>query len=279
MRRVMMDMRRYGKMFSLAMFLAVFLLSAPPAEAIFKEESKALPGIIVGEVACYKDNPVKKDICNSYWALLKTEIRESKKLRLVSLPDVVMPTSFEASTEAEEKAIADYHAGVARWEFLSKAHMDAILRGDESALLDAGEKLSAYSKSVGRTIVSTANPYPVSTSLREPLRRLGEENGARYILFCHLIGIRGGAVIGFLNFGNKVTGQVDYYLIDTLEGKIYRTHKERSKSARTQSLLAFGEVGKEMPTEMLLQRIMEKGAQEFIKDLEKQCGGKNNEEN
>lgn len=279
MRRVMMDMRRYGKMFSLAMFLAVFLLSAPPAEAIFKEESKALPGIIVGEVACYKDNPVKKDICNSYWALLKTEIRESKKLRLVSLPEVVMPANFEASTEAEEKAIADYHAGVTRWELLSKAHMDAILRGDESALLDAGEKLSTYRKSAGPTVVSTANPYPVATSLREPLYRLGKENDARYILFCHLIGIRGGFVYSGLSYGNKVTGQVDYYLIDTLEGKIYRTHRERSKSAQTTVLLTFGTTGKDMSPEMLLQRIMEKGAEKFVKELEKQCGGKKDEEN
>lgn len=282
-------MKRYFKVFSLAAVFALSLLGAAPAEALFQQDGK-LPGIIVGEVACYKANPVKQSICDSYRALLKAKILESKKLRLVSLPEPAVPPRLaaytaedelseeeEALSEAEVKAITDYYAALELNELMGRAHMDAMLKGDEAALVEANDKLTAYSKSVGRGLIATTNPYPVSTNLREPLKKLGEklgeEPGARYILFCHLVGIKGGSIYNGWSSGNKITAQVDYYLIDTLEGKTYRTHKERSKSAK-KTFLIYASVGKEMSLEMLLQRIMEKGAEQYVKELEKQCGGK-----
>lgn len=271
-------MKRYFKVFSLAAVFALSLLGANSAEALFQQDDK-LPGVIMGEVACYKANPVKQSICDSYRALLKARILESKKLRLVSLPEPAVPARLAASTEedelseAEVKAITDYYAALELNELLGRAHMDAMLKGDEAALVEANDKLTAYSRKTVRGLVTKTSPYPVSADLREPLRKLGKEHGARYILFCHLIGIKGGAVYNGWSSGNKITAQVDYYLIDTLEGKTYRTHKERSKSAK-KTFLIYASVGKEMSLEMLLQRIMEKGAEQYVKELEKQCGGK-----
>lgn len=277
-------MKRYFKVFSLAAVFALFVLGATPAEAIF-DQNNTLPGVIVGEVACYKANPVKQSICDSYRALLKAEIIESKKLRLVSLPEPAVPPRLAASTEedepseeaalsqAEVKAITDYYAALELNELLGRAHMNAMLKGDEAALDEANDKLTAYSRKTVRGLVTKTSPYPVSADLREPLRMLGKEHGARYILFCHLIGIKGGAVYNGWSSGNKISAQVDYYLIDTLEGKVHRTHKERSKSAK-QMYLIYATAGKTMSLEMLLQRIMEKGAEQYVKELEKQCGGK-----
>lgn len=277
-------MKRYFKVFSLAAVFALFVLGATPAEAIF-DQNNTLPGVIVGEVACYKANPVKKTVCDSYRALLKAEIIKSEKLRLVSLPEPIVPARLAASTEedeiseeaalseAEVKAITDYYAALELNELLGRAHMNAMLKGDEAALDEANDKLTAYSRKTVRGLVTKTSPYPVSADLREPLRMLGKEHGARYILFCHLIGIKGGAVYNGWSSGNKISAQVDYYLIDTLEGKVHRTHKERSKSAQ-QIYLIYGTGGKTMSLEMLLQRIMEKGAEQYVKELEKQCGGK-----
>ena len=169
-------------------------------------------------------------------------------------------------------------------ELMVTVHRDAIVHGHYYNRGRSNAELIRYANDVfGKNYRPTdeeykamrkkaGTPYKLSPQVAYDLKQYAAEEGIRYFLFCNISHIE----VWLKNIlfsdnkfasGKSMAVELEYYLVDANTGYVYDGFSREAKTANMiNAIIVSG--GKNMPSNVLFQRIME----EQVKDVVKKMG-------
>lgn len=169
-------------------------------------------------------------------------------------------------------------------ELMATVHRDAIVHGHYYNRGRSNANLINYANDVlGKNYRPTddeykallkkaGTPYKLSPQVAYDLKQYANEEGIRYFLFCNISHIE----VWLKNIlfsdnkfesGKSMAVELEYYLVDANTGYVYDGFSRESKTANMiNAIIVKG--GKNMPSNVLFQRVME----EQVKDVVKKMG-------
>lgn len=169
-------------------------------------------------------------------------------------------------------------------ELIATVHRDAIVHGHFYNRGRSNAELIRYANSVlGKNYRPTdeeykamrkqaGTPYKLSPQVAYDLKQYANEEGIRYFLFCNISYVE----VWLKNIlfsdnkfesGKSMAVELEYYLVDANTGYVYDGFSREAKTANMINAIIF-RGGKNMPSNVLFQRIME----EQVKDVVKKMG-------
>ncbi len=245
------------KSLSIVLFAAVFLLPCVVLAKPFANE--ALPGIVLCEVKSYGESDIRQELFFSLRDFVFDDLCNCGKFRVEPklTIDPVLPNGERVQLD----------------KFFSNVHMEAISRSPAFEEADANEELQRYSKSVIRTGGEDGDVYLLSSFLREKVKEIGNVHRAKYLLFCNLktadsYKTEGVEISDFhRSEGTRVRIELDYYLVNTENGKVFEGRDEGGKSSNTLGLGNLLTFGKQLTVEDMYHKTLDKMSRNLVKTI------------
>lgn len=245
--------------FAVALLLPVLFMSANLAEAGAFEHANTAKGVpsAIGEIACHGEDELEDQMMTGLEDAYADAFTVSDKFRLTS--------------PVQNKAL------------MSTVHKDAIVHGHFYNRGHSNADLIRYANEVlGRNYRPTddeykeirknaGKPYKLSPQVASDLKQYATDNGIRYFLFCNVSHIEvwlKKTIFSQNDFerGKTLTIEMEYYLVDAKTGYVYDGFSHESKTANMiNALIVQG--GKNMPVNMLFQRVMEEQVKKVVNDM------------
>ncbi len=234
-------------------FLILNVVASAPAYAIF-EQDMSLPGVVVCEVESYGEDALRQEYFYTFEELLIDQLRSSKSFR------VEQKLNVDPVLDNGEKVDLDY--------FFSIVHMDAIARGENFVQERSHMRLVRYARSIEGDLAKEGD-YSVSLSLKETLKKIGELHHVKYLIFCNLKNVEVDLKKNIAFYqrddlkGMKLKMDMDYYLVNTENGKIFEGHSFADKTAQIIDVVVL-KYGKSITVQQLLHTILERQAERAV---------------
>ena len=166
---------------------------------------------------------------------------------------------------------------------MNKVHKDAIVHGHFYNRGHSNADLIHYADSVlGRNYRPTdeeckarrkdaGKPYKLSPEVAAELKQYAMENNLEYLLFCNVSHIEvwlKNILFSQNDFerGKTIAIEMEYYLVNAKTGYVYDGFSRESKTANMiNAIIVQG--GKNMPVNVLFQRVMEEQVKKVVKDM------------
>ncbi len=249
--------------FYLMSFFWLLRMAAPctvSAEDVFRANDAALPGIVLCEVNGYGENAVRQELYYSLRDLLLDKLYSSGKLR------VEPRLTIEPVLPSGERVNLD--------RFFSQMHMDAIAHSPHFERGEANKLLRDYSASVVKRTSADGNVYSIGGTMKEKAKDIGAAHHAKYLFFCNLrdvdiYGTDGVALPSFhISDGIKMKVQLDYYLVNSENGKVFEGREAENKSVKSFSIAGL-DVGRELTVENMFHKVLDKMAEKAVDTIVK----------
>lgn len=168
-------------------------------------------------------------------------------------------------------------------ELMTTVHRDAIVHGHYYNRGRSDAELIRYANTVlGKNYRPTdeeykalrkkaGTPYKLSPQVAYDLKQYATAEGIRYFLFCNISHIE----VWLKNIlfsankydsGKSMAVELEYYLVDARTGYVYDGFSRESKTANMINAIVITG-GKNMPSNVLFQRIMEEQVKDVVKDM------------
>lgn len=168
-------------------------------------------------------------------------------------------------------------------ELMTTVHRDAIVHGHYYNRGRSDAELIRYANTVlGKNYRPTdeeykalrkkaGTPYKLSPQVAYDLKQYANAEGIRYFLFCNISHIE----VWLKNIlfsankydsGKSMAVELEYYLVDARTGYVYDGFSRESKTANMINAIVITG-GKNMPSNVLFQRIMEEQVKDVVKDM------------
>lgn len=250
-----------------------FLTGSVSAAGLFHNAGSG-PRIFIGEVQSYGDYELKREAFDTFADKLYQNMT-AKNFQVVSRADMTNEAGRHDEGNSEEDTK------------LSVIHMDAIIHGHWFEHGEAAAKLVRYADAaMGRKYFyddvrienwrkQSGVPYRLSPAVAQQAEQIAQTYGAQYMLFVNLkdVDVR----LKHTMFasrteretrGKKVTAVVDYYLLNTANGKVFEGHCENKKTAQLMNF-AIVKNGKGMNVDEMLNQVMAAQVEDIVADLNK----------
>lgn len=168
-------------------------------------------------------------------------------------------------------------------ELMTTVHRDVIVHGHYYNRGRSDAELIRYANTVlGKNYRPTdeeykalrkkaGTPYKLSPQVAYDLKQYANAEGIRYFLFCNISHIE----VWLKNIlfsankydsGKSMAVELEYYLVDARTGYVYDGFSRESKTANMINAIVITG-GKNMPSNVLFQRIMEEQVKDVVKDM------------
>lgn len=241
------------------LLLPALLLSASLAEAGAFEHANMAKGVpsAIGEIACHGEDELEDQMMTGLEDAYADAFTVSDKFRLMS------PAGNKALMSAVHKdAIVHGH-------FYNRGHSNADLIRYANEVL--GRNYRPTDEEYKEIRRNAGTPYKLSPQVAADVKQYAIDNGIRYLLFCNVSHIEvwlKKTIFSQNDFerGKTLTIELEYYLVDAKTGYVYDGFSRESKTANMiNALIVQG--GKNMPVNMLFQRVMEEQVKKVVKDM------------
>lgn len=266
-------MKAFSRLAAAAVVSFAFFTGSVSAAGLFDNAGSG-PRIFIGEVQSYGDYELKSEAFDTFADKLYQSMR-TKNFQVISRADMTNEAGRHDMGTSDEDAQ------------LSLIHMDAIIHGHLFEHGEAAAKLVRYADAaMGRKYFyddarienwrkQSGVPYHLSPSVTQQAEQIAQDYGAQYLLFVNLkeVDVR----LKHTMFasrtdretrGKKVTAIVDYYLLNTSNGKVFEGHCENKKTAQLMNY-AIVKNGKGMNVDEMLNQVMEAQVEDIVADLNK----------
>jgi len=219
------------------------------------------PGIMVGEVCGYVDYPVTQEFLDAFEDVLKEQIENTKEFRL------------EVPVNTQEIKLRGILTSINT--VLSHIHMNAIAKGGNyqrgevsAALLRYTDDLYGYKYQPAKREKNRKNIaeyYKLSQYLEYPLQELREKYNISYLLFCNVKQVN--ARRNNSATSHKMDVNIDYYLVDTVKGRVYEESNFSDKSVQSIEIPVYFRYSKTSSPNQMLHDVLEAQANRIVKDI------------
>lgn len=246
--------------FMLALWLPVLFVSASLAEAGAFEHANMAKGVpsAIGEIACHGEDELEDQMMTGLEDAYVDAFTVSDRFRLMS------PVKNKALMSTVHKdAIVHGH-------FYNRGHSNADLIHYANKVL--GKNYRPTDDECKEMRKNAGKPYKLSPQVAADVKQYAIDNGIRYLLFCNVSHIE----VWLKNIlfsqndyerGKTLAIELEYYLVDARTGYVYDGFSRESKTANMiNAIIVKG--GKNMPVNMLFQRVMEEQVKKVVKDME-----------
>lgn len=246
----------------------LLLLTAPGVSfAGLFEQNANLPGLVVCEVKSFGENALRQEFFYTFEDLLREKLQASTKIKLEPKwsGNILLPSGETATLD----------------EAFNLIHMDAIVNSSFFAQEEANGELRTYLQNYYQNKLrkvpylggkKKSSVYTLGSSLRNLVQEISTDKGVKYLLFCNLKNAEVDIKhhydsSGFQSLkGTKVKVDIDYYLINANNFKVYEAYSTNDKTAQIFDFIIL-KFGKQFTTQQLLQGVLEVQAEKIAKDL------------
>lgn len=212
---------------------------------------------VIGEVACHGEDELEDQFMTGLRDAYADAFNGSEKFSLRS-----PAPAPELMTTVHRDAIVHGH-------YYNRGRSDAELIRYANTVLGKNyrptdEEYKALRKKAG-------TPYKLSPQVAYDLKQYATAEGIRYFLFCNISHIE----VWLKNIlfsankydsGKSMAVELEYYLVDARTGYVYDGFSRESKTANMINAIVITG-GKNMPSNVLFQRIMEEQVKDVVKDM------------
>lgn len=212
---------------------------------------------VIGEVACHGEDELEDQFMTGLRDAYADAFNGSEKFSLRS-----PAPAPELMTTVHRDAIVHGH-------YYNRGRSDAELIRYANTVLGKNyrptdEEYKALRKKAG-------TPYKLSPQVAYDLKQYANAEGIRYFLFCNISHIE----VWLKNIlfsankydsGKSMAVELEYYLVDARTGYVYDGFSRESKTANMINAIVITG-GKNMPSNVLFQRIMEEQVKDVVKDM------------
>lgn len=110
-----------------------------------------------------------------------------------------------------------------------------------------------------------ADCYKLSQYLEYPLQELREKYNVSYLLFCNVKQVN--AWRNNSATRHKMDVSIDYYLVDTVKGRVYEASSSSDKSVQTIEIPVYFRYSKTSSPNQMLHDVLEAQANRIVKDI------------
>lgn len=223
------------------MTLAILGIQVPTYAAF--EKFNDLPGIVICEVKSYGEVSLRKEFLTTFSELLVEKLQESGKFRLEQRMNMT----------SVEKAL------------LSEMHMDAIVHSRNFIKEESNMDLVRYQEKLPKKVKNKKETHFASGFMKSKMREVARNHNAKYLAFCNVKMVdvilkNPTADLDEKSLKDmKLKMAVDYYLVNTDNGKVFAGTSFTDKTTQVVNLI-FAKHGKRFTVQQLLHAILENQA-------------------
>lgn len=238
-------------------FMAAWILPGAAASAgAFEPGGAGVPSAI-GEIGCHGEDDLEDQFLTGLQDAYEDAFRTSEKFNLK-----VPSPNPQLMSQVHFDAIVHGH-------FYNRGHSNAdLIRYANDVLGEdyrpTDEEYKAFRKKAG-------TPYKLSPQVAYDLKQYAAAEGVRYFIFCNINHIE----VWLKNIifsdnkydrGKTIAVEMEYYLVDAETGFVFDGFSREAKTANMiNAIIVKG--GKNMPSNVLFQRVMEKQVKDVVKDM------------
>lgn len=248
------------KSFFLAIILTTITVSLCSSTYAAFDKVSALPAIAVCEVKSYGENSLRQEFLYTFEELLEDKLQSSQKVRVEQrlLDDPVLDDGSKLGID----------------NFFEQVHMNVLANGKEFEREKSNMKLVNYYDSLPQKPKHNSDVYFVDMVLRDKLKQVGMQQGAKYLLFCNIksvdVILKNHSVSQ--NFqdlkGMKLKLDMDYHLVNAETGKVFEGSSFTDKTTQVFNII-LAKYGKTFTVQQLLHTLLEVQAERVAEAVTK----------
>lgn len=221
------------------------------------EHSGAGVASAIGEIDCHGEDDLEDQFLTGLKDAYEDAFRTSEKFNLKALtpnPQLMSQVHFDAIVHGHFYNRGHSHADLIRYA-------NSVLGRDYRP---TDEEYKALRKQAG-------TPYKLSAQVAYDLKQYAAAEGVRYFIFGNInhIEVWLKDILFSANkyeSGKTIAVEMEYYLVDAKTGFVFDGFSRESKTANMiNAIIVKG--GKNMPSNVLFQRIMEEQVKDVVKDM------------
>lgn len=245
-------------------YVLLLLLVSVPKDGLTAfdafEKNSSLPGIVVGEVECYGPKSLKREFMLTLEEMLQAKLMETHRFRVEQKSFSIVPASDSIGKNS-----------AALSGDLSKMHMAVIIK---SGTYDKGKSHVALIKHAmqygdKKAVAIGENVVQIKGTVLEHAKQVGAACNAKYLLFCNIKDVD--VILNQNNYfldisGTRVKINLDYYLVNTANGKVFFKNSSMNKETNMVSFQGLS-FGKTHSVQDLLHKLLEKQSKEITDEI------------